>query len=72
MNHKLLSDWSNAIMTIPAVQFADGIMGVWFDFYMNLCLNMYYWPTYVAGKEDEWSQMLTGSNLCKPQSTHNL
>jgi hypothetical protein len=69
MNNKLLQDYSDALMANPFVQYADGIMGTWFDFYMNIWLQLYYWPSFVAGKEDEWSRnirdMLSGSSICK-------
>ena len=70
MNNKLLLEYSEAIMSIPAVRCMDQLMGIWFDIYVDLWLKMYYAPSFMAGKEDEWSQtfksMLTGSNLCKP------
>ena len=66
----LLLQYTDALMSNPFYCYADGLMGVWYDFYMNMWLQTYYLPMAVAGQEDQWSQqiaaMLRGSNLCKP------
>ena len=60
MNYRsLLTNYSDILMANPFVQYTDGLMGVWFDYYMNAWLQMYYWPSFVAGKEDEWSQTIS-------------
>lgn len=53
------------MMTHPYFQFMDTIAGIWFDYYMNAWLQLYYWPSFVAGKEDEMSQLISKMVMCK-------
>lgn len=60
------SAWFNfleALMANPFVQYTDGLMGIWFDYYVNLWLQFYYSPSFIAGDIDSW---VPSSNLCKP------
>ena len=53
MHNKYLLEYSDAIMSIPAVRYTDQLMGIWFDIYVDLWLKMYYAPAFIVGKEDE-------------------
>lgn len=65
MNNKYLLEYSNAIMSIPMVQFADQLMGIWYEVYVDMWLKMYYSPSFILGKEDECSQTISKMIMCK-------
>jgi hypothetical protein len=64
-NRSLIAEYSNILMTNPFVQYTDGLMGIWFDYYMNIWLQTYYFPSFIAGKEDEWKQIISNITMCK-------
>ena len=62
---KLTTSYVNLMLEHPYVQFIDSLSGIWYDLYMDAFLKMYYWPTFIAGKEDELSQTIAKMIMCK-------
>lgn len=50
--------WIQAIPYMPGFQIFDQVMCVWYDAYVDAALKMYYWPAFVAGNADNWTDLM--------------
>ena len=50
---KIGTAYSELLQSNPFYNVADEMMGLIFDYWMQIAIKMYYWPAFVAGTADD-------------------
>jgi hypothetical protein len=64
--YKTLVDYTNLFYTVFSPVFSNPVIEYMLDMQMDMALKMYYWPAFVAGNMDNWTDIVRPYNICRP------
>jgi hypothetical protein len=63
---KVWTDYNNLVLRLLDPLFDNPVAEYIADKQVDILLKMYYWPAFMAGNMDNWSDIMKPYNICRP------